>query len=491
MSCGCSNTTPITTTTNCGSCGYNCSNCTCSTNPIIEPDVVCSDPEPCSELFPLECVIYTGEDISCEATANTLYPNVLHYVVLENSSTTARNFVSILNNINAQLCYLFSKDYISQFLTNIQNDQTLNRLFCNIVSACNCSCTITCATVNTATYNSSTSPNTIDVNFTQVIGATIKTFTGSISGNILTITQNPGSISFAAGQKITGTNVASNTFITGPGAGSTWLLSQPSNVSSQSLTATHVTYIVSIYKFLNNNYYYLNNQSSGFIFPANSNTLATASVPVTGTGNSNATPWLVSIEATDLFASGTCKSGYYNNNSAIVVTPGTCGFGQTTPAQTLTCFNSCIPKCTSQTGPNQNCSTYWTTNSSGNLDFRFYHNISLQSNVYLPDTYTIHWYKMTSINLSGVKKYTMVNSNDYYTTPTLSVVSQFINVTTNIPATSQPSEWLLLVTANFTTNPIAIANCNTGYPVRKELGSYYTSDEIGGSNCNSFIYIIQ
>jgi len=492
MSCGCSNTTPTVTTTNCGSCGYNCSNCTCPTNPIIEPAVVCSDPEPCSELFPLECIIYSGEDITCTGTAGTLYPNVIHYVVLKNSNTIGRNFVSILNNINEQLCYLFSKDYISQFLTNIQNDETLSALFCNIVSSCDCTCTITCATVNTAVYNSSASPDTIDVNFTQVIGGTEKTFTGSITGTALSISSNPGSIVFAAGQKITGTNVNPNTFIVS-GAGSSWTLSQPSNVSSQSLKATYVTYIVSIYEYINGNFYYLNdntNDNTSILFP--SNITATTSVIVTGSGHDDTTPWLVSVEATDQFASTTCKSGYYNDNSGIAVPVedyNGCGFKMIEAAPPKpACDSICINKCESSQNPL--CKTHWGVNlNTGYLTFSFTHEPPA-SFPFTVTSYTVHWYKRVSGSNPSDYIYVMQNPDNQ---ETVNVTNQSgpETFTIDTSATTGPigpgsvsfNQWLFLITPNVSSD------CYGGYfDVRSETGSVYKGSDFLNLDCNWFIY---
>ena len=494
MSCGCSNTTPTVTTTNCGSCGYNCSNCTCLTNPIIEPTVVCADPEPCSELFPLECVIYTGPDIQCAGTANTLYPAVLHFLALENSSTTSRNFVSILNNINEQLCYIFSKEYISQLLTNIQDDPTLKSLFCNIVTSCNCACTITCGTVISATYNSLPSAiDTIGVNFTQVIGGNAKTFSGTISGNTLTITANPGSISFAAGQKITGTGVTPNTFITGPGPGSTWLLSKTSTVSSATLiTLTHITYIVSIYKknTNDNHYYYVNQQTSGFSFP--DDTTATASISVLQTNdNTQNLPWLVSVQATDVLANTTCKSGYNDPDSQKFVPVSSyngCGFGMTTAIPSLECPNVCIPFC--QDLVTSNCKLHWGADATY-LTFEFEHT-NPPTTSYQVDHYIIHWYKQTVYGTSfAYNQYTMQNGTSPINTITVSQNPETFNITTDIPKNTTDN-WLLLITPVL----VGTTECNTGFAVREynyenpSATVPYTGNDLK-SECNWFIYNYQ
>jgi hypothetical protein len=495
MSCGCSNTTPTVTTTNCGSCGYNCSNCTCSTNPIIEPDVVCSDPEPCSELFPLECVIYTGEDIACAGTANTLYPNVIHYLALENSSTTARNFVSILNNINEQLCYLFSKNYISQLLTNIQNDETLSALFCSIASSCDCDCNITCGTVNSATYVSNPSGiDTISVNFAQVTGGNTKTFSGTISGTTLTVTANPGSVVFAAGQKITaGTSITPNTFITG-GSGSTWTLSQSSTISTATLiTVTHITYKVSIYKNTLGSYYYINGQTSGFSFPTNTTATASISVLLANDNTENLT-WLVTVQATDQFAVLPCTSGYYDADPETPVPVSNydgCGFGMTTPVPVLECPIICtdygIPRCLSVFNSPQ-CLAHWGTGATY-LTFEFEHTNPPTTN-YQVDYYIIHWYKQTVYGTTfASNQYKMQNGSSPDNTITVTMNPETFIITTDIPKNTTDN-WLLLITPVL----VGTTECNTGFAVRpynEENPSAtvpYLGSELVTPKCNWFIY---
>lgn len=491
MSCGCSNTTPIITTTNCGSCGYNCSNCTCPTNPIVEPAVVCADPEPCSELFPLECVIYTGPDIQCLGTANTLYPNVLHYLVLENSSTTARNFVSILNNINTQLCYLFSKDYISQLLTNIQNDETLSALFCSIASSCNCTCNITCGTLRTATYVSNTLPtiDTIDVNFTQVTGGSSITFSGTISGTTLTVTTPPGSGAIAIGQKITGTGITTNTFITA-GSGTSWTLSQISTIASPiTITAKHITYKVAIYKLISGSYYYINEQNTGFLFPTN--TTATASISVLSANNNTENlPWLITVQATDQLADLPCTSGFYPEDIEQPVPQSNydgCGFGLTIPVPTPTCYDFCLPACPSRSPIGSICNSYWGVNGSGQTTFTFTHN--QPANTYPVLSYTFHWYlKLNNQNILAVQ------ANDIYSYQ-FTASPDVVNVTSNgqtitgtlsdVYGVPQFNKYLLLITAN-SSNP----NCVSPFQPRLEVpnNQYMGSEILNADACNWFIY---
>jgi len=492
MSCGCSNTSSITTTTNCGSCGYNCSNCTCPTNPIIEPAVVCADPEPCSELFPLECIIYTGPDIKCSATANILYPSVLHYIVFENSSTTARNFVNILNNINVQLCYLFSKDYISEFLTIIQNDTTLKALFCNIASSCNCSCLLTCGTVSSATYNSNSSGiDSITVNFAQVTGGNTKTFSGTISGNILTVTANPGSVVFAAGQKITaGTSITPNTFITGvSGLTLTLSLASPTIASPILITATHVTYQVGIYRLNNNgNYYYINGQTTNFSFPTDLTATASNISVLTANDNTQNESWLVSVKATDQFANTLCTSGYYDSTSNTPVPVSnynTCGFGQTVAVPVLQCPTICFPKCQSTTdGSGSYCLDRWGSNGT-NLTFNFTH-VNPGSIYHQVSSYKVHWYKQTQYganNNFSLNQYKM-QAGVSPATATPSSNNQVLTVTTDIPSNTFDN-WLLLITPVFVNAP----NCG-GFEIRlpDPGGVPYNGWELLNTNCNWFIF---
>ena len=136
MSCNC--TTP---TYNCGNCGNTVPACTCSQTPILPPVYICPEPETCDEVFPLECVEYVGADIKCSATVDILHPSIEHYIVLEDGTRTDRRLPAILNNINSQLCYIFSKEYVSQVLTIIQADAELSALFCEIACSCNCGVT--------------------------------------------------------------------------------------------------------------------------------------------------------------------------------------------------------------------------------------------------------------------------------------------------------------------------------------------------------------
>jgi hypothetical protein len=147
MSCGCSSTTTPSSSTSCGGCGYQCTSCICPADPIVMPTVTCPDPVACDEIFPLECIEYSGDDIKCSTTATTLYPNVTHTVATKGDTMT-----NVLNNINSQLCYLFSADYISRMLTNIKEDNALSSLFCSIVCG-SAPTSLICPTVASVTYN--------------------------------------------------------------------------------------------------------------------------------------------------------------------------------------------------------------------------------------------------------------------------------------------------------------------------------------------------
>lgn len=148
MSCGCSSTTTPSPSTSCGGCGYQCTSCICPADPIVMPTVTCPDPVACDEIFPLECIEYTGDDIKCSTTATTLYPNVTHTV-----ATNGDTMTNVLNNINNQLCYLFSADYISRMLTNIKEDNALSSLFCSISCSGVSTSALICPTVTSVTYN--------------------------------------------------------------------------------------------------------------------------------------------------------------------------------------------------------------------------------------------------------------------------------------------------------------------------------------------------
>lgn len=155
MSCGCSSTTTPSPSTSCGGCGYQCTSCICPADPIVMPTVTCPDPVACDEIFPLECIEYSGDDIKCSTTATTLYPNVRHVVATKGDSMS-----NVLNNINTQLCYLFSADYILRMLTNIDNDTDLNSLFCSISTNCGAApSTLICPTVTSVTYYQDTATN--------------------------------------------------------------------------------------------------------------------------------------------------------------------------------------------------------------------------------------------------------------------------------------------------------------------------------------------
>ena len=170
MSCGCTSTPSPSIT--CGSCGYQCTSCVCPTDPIVMPTVTCADPATCTEVYPLECVQYTGSDIKCSTSAATLYPNVTHIV-----ATNGDMLPDILNNINNQLCYLFSADFINQMLTNIDNDTELNNLFCNLTSGCNTPVTsLICPTVSNVTYVTNSTQNYLQAQFNYVPYATSYTY---------------------------------------------------------------------------------------------------------------------------------------------------------------------------------------------------------------------------------------------------------------------------------------------------------------------------
>lgn len=171
MSCGCTSTATPSPSITCGSCGYQCTSCVCPPDPIVMPTVTCADPATCTEIYPLECVQYTGEDIKCSSEASTLYPNVTHIV-----ATNGDMLPNILNNINNQLCYLFSSDFISQLLTNVQEDTTgqLSGILCSILSNCPdpVPTVLNCPVVSYLTYNEDVVQNYLEAQFSYVPYAT-------------------------------------------------------------------------------------------------------------------------------------------------------------------------------------------------------------------------------------------------------------------------------------------------------------------------------
>lgn len=170
MACPCENNTP--TISNCSTCGYDCNQCTCPENPLIPPVVTCPDPVKCDEVYSTECVVYNEESIQCSLDAYQLYPNSIHHIVLSTSTEDQRTVNAMLNNINMQLCYIFSKDYIATMLSIINNDEDLKLLFCNIVNSCDCTCSMTCPTVAVTVYVTDPPVDKMQVTFNLPTGGT-------------------------------------------------------------------------------------------------------------------------------------------------------------------------------------------------------------------------------------------------------------------------------------------------------------------------------
>lgn len=477
MGCSCSQTT--STTVNCGSCGYSCTSCVCPPDPIVMPTVTCEDPEPCSELYPLQCVIYSGEDIKCGSEALMLYPNVIHFLVLEESSTTERNFVNILENINEQLCYIFSKDFILQLLTNIQNDEELSLLFCNIIAGCNCNCTLTCPTVTDATYNSIPDPSvdTITIDFTQSTGGSSITFSGGIVGTTLTVTTPPALGSISVGMKITGSGVAPNTFITA-GAGTSWTVSVSQSVPGPIVfTATKTIYTAAIYRYDTGNYYYVGSQVSTvwgvFSFPTNTTGSIDVSVTATydNTGNQN---WMVSVFAQDALDSE-CSIGYLVNNSLepidYAVVGDNCGVGLYTAPTEDACRVPCIN--------DSNLPTF-TVNGDGSLNFAFTTE-NIPSGFYPVTAYTVHWYKEDPAGVYTAQYgWQYVHTGTYGSTPTI--------LTTTLTGTNSNFNYLVLILAE-----TGYDDCYSGLPSRVPLTETgeaipYLERDVKFLTCNKFIY---
>lgn len=148
MSCGCTSTTTASPSVTCGSCGYQCTSCICPPDSIVMPTVTCSDPVECLEIYPAACVQYTGNDIKC-STADSSYPNVTHIVAANGDMLP-----DILNNINSQLCYLFSDDFIIATLNVIDKNSELQDLLCSLITNCSThTAGLICPTVSSVTYN--------------------------------------------------------------------------------------------------------------------------------------------------------------------------------------------------------------------------------------------------------------------------------------------------------------------------------------------------
>lgn len=481
MGCPCENNV-VLTSTNCGGCGYLCTNCICPTNPMEMPVVVCEDPEPCDELFPLECLLYTGLDIKCSSEADLLYPNSIHYVVLGESTVEERKFSSILRNINSQLCYIFSKNYISQLLTNINADAELKALFCNITASCNCTCTITCPSVISATYNSSSvSTDTITVNFNQSLGgSTPITFTGSISGTTLTVSSVPvGTI--VVGQKITGSTIAANTFIianlSGSGSGSTWTVNVSQTAASTAITAVKRSYTVAIYRLVSGNtYQYVDSITNSSVFGniTYSGLTATGTVSVSSTydntGNQN---WMVSVLASDVTAIDSCFIGYLNssttsNYSAI---SSNCGVGLYTAPTALICRMPC--------STNINAAPTFGSTGGGVLTFSFTTEV-IPPAYYQVISYLVHWYKRSGV--AGSYIYTALPAWFHLYTnlwPVATILGPLTLTGTNIT-----DSYVVLLTA--TTNS---KDCYGGLPSRVPTsgpGVPYTQNELNAQSCNIF-----
>ncbi len=475
MGCSCNQVT--TSTVNCGTCGYNCTSCVCPPDPIVMPEVTCEDPNPCNELYPLQCVIYTGTDIKCSTESLFLYPNVIHYLVLEESDTIDRNFVTILQNINEQLCYIFSKDFITQLLTNIQNDEELSLLFCSIISNCNCDCALTCPTVTDATYNSFPSAtDTITIDFNQVTGGSSISFSGTISGTTLTVTVPPVSGSISVGMKITGSGVSPNTFITA-GAGSSWTVSVSQAVPvAVVISGTKIVYTAAIYRYDTGNYYYVNSKNSTVwgVYTFATNTTGSVEIDVTSaydnTGNSN---WMVSVFAQDLINSE-CSVGYLVNTEEPIdyaVVGDDCGVGLYTPPTEESCRVPCI---------NSSNSPTFTVNGDGSLNFAFTTEL-IPTGFHPVTAYTVHWYKEDPTGVYTAQYgWQQVHTGVYG--PTTSIITTTLTGTNYLT-----NNYLVLILAE-----TGYDDCYSGLPPRipTEGGEAtpYLEREIKDLTCNIFKY---
>lgn len=159
MSCNCEQTNTI----NCTTCNNACNECSCPVETTFMPETTtCSEPSECSEIYPAQCVIYEGPTLQCSLESVNNYPAVIHTLANNND-----NITTIFENINSQLCYLFSKDYIKTMLSIINSTNDLKTLFCSIT--CNTSCTLSCPSITFLVYNYNNS--TLTVTFNAITGA--------------------------------------------------------------------------------------------------------------------------------------------------------------------------------------------------------------------------------------------------------------------------------------------------------------------------------
>jgi hypothetical protein len=90
-----------------------CKNCGCEdalvTLPAYPTPAGCPDPEPCSEVFDAQCIVYTGADIDCGD--NTVVP-------------TDTNVATALNNVVTYFCQELNQQklrYIKEINTNFDS----------------------------------------------------------------------------------------------------------------------------------------------------------------------------------------------------------------------------------------------------------------------------------------------------------------------------------------------------------------------------------
>lgn len=178
MSCPC--TQISTPSSNCTICGNVCTNCTCE-QPTTPPVFECPEPAKCDEVYSSDCIVYNGADIKCSSEADMLFPGVQHFLVLGNGTQAQRSLTYIYYNINAQLCYLYSKEYITQMLNIIAQDEELSLLFCSIANSCDCTCSLTCPTIYSTSYTVGTAPDN------DKIIVTFNIPTGGAGANVYTV----------------------------------------------------------------------------------------------------------------------------------------------------------------------------------------------------------------------------------------------------------------------------------------------------------------
>jgi hypothetical protein len=103
---------------------------------VAPPTVTCVDGEACEFPIYAECVVYSGDNIEC---TSSVFTGFTHTVIKgAGSPLNQRTLVNALQNINSQLCFAMSKEFIRQQLLLIKKDSELKTHFCTISCGCDC-----------------------------------------------------------------------------------------------------------------------------------------------------------------------------------------------------------------------------------------------------------------------------------------------------------------------------------------------------------------